>query len=200
LEEAKGEEERFSASQLVKPGEFYGFEVSGDFEMEGRPARVMVMISGRILELEFQMKRDFEVVIARLGELDLNYRDRKVALERAGFRRGFGQLYFSGSEETEDLERFFVEGDVLPPLALETPSPLLPSSRASLPDPVVVKVSAYVSRSGGLRNLVVEEGVDKTLDRMALETVQNSWSFLPAIAQNKIAEAQVKLNVVFRRR
>lgn len=198
-EEAKGDEDRFTASRLVKPGEFAGFEVKGDFRMEGKPQRVVFLVSGRITALEFVRKRDFEVLVARIGELDLAFPNRKLALERAGFRRGYGQMHFSGSQEAVDLEPYFADTSVLPPVALETPQPRLPSSEKNRADPVVVRISAGISRSGGLVNVEVVEGVDAALDRLALETVRNSWHFLPAISEAKVAESEVKLNVVFRR-
>jgi hypothetical protein len=189
----------YAVKELIRPGKFTGYQVVGKFDLGGPPERALFKVSGRILELEPLAPREFELAAARIGEVDLANPDRKSALERAGFFKGYGRLTMAGSEEAAAMEPWFEELPVFPPVALETPEPRLPSSESHLPDPVVVRVSAVVSRSGGLKNVQVAEGVGGKLDQIALQTVQNSWVFLPAISGTEVAEASVKLNVVFRR-
>lgn len=189
----------FAVKELVRPGRFTGFQVAGRFELDGPPARALFKVSGRILELEALPAREFELSAARINELDLANPDRKSALERAGFFRGYGKLSMAGAEDSAELDRWFEELQVFPPIAVASPQPRLPSSESHLPDPVVVRVSALVSRAGGLKNVQVAEGVGGKLDQIAVQTVQNSWQFLPAISGTEVAEASVKLNVIFRR-
>lgn len=189
----------YAVKELIRPGKFTGYQVVGKFDLGGPPERALFKVSGRILELEPLTAREFELAAARIGELDLANPDRKSALERAGFFKGYGRLTMAGSEAAAAVEPWFEELPVFPPVALETPEPRLPSSESHLPDPVVVRVSAVVSRSGGLKNVQVAEGLGGKLDQIALQTVQNSWVFLPAISGTEVAEASVKLNVVFRR-
>ncbi len=188
----------YAVKELIRPGKFTGYQVVGKFDLGGPPAKAFFKVSGRILELEPMGAREFELMAARIGELDLANPDRKSALERAGFFRGYGRLTLAGSEEAA-MDPWFEELPIFPPVALDTPQPRLPSSESHLPDPVVVRVSAVVSRSGGLKNVQVAEGLGGKLDQIALQTVQNSWVFLPAISGTEVAEASVKLNVVFRR-
>ena len=57
--------------------------------------------------------------------------------------------------------------------------------------------------SGGAQitefDLEVVESVNEELDQMALDTVRNSWRFLPAISKGEIVSSELTLNVRFRR-
>lgn len=199
LEDAEGQEKRFDVSDLISPGEFSGFVIAGDYRFRDPPVKPLVKIAGKIFELEALDSEEFEIVAARIGELDLKAENKTEAVRRAGFGRGFGRFFLVGSESASEFEPYFRDEEVVAPVPLQTPPPLLPSSESDLPDPVFVKIKAYVSRAGGLRNLEVVQGINKKLDQIALDTVQNSWLFLPAISGNEVAEAELTLNVVFRR-
>jgi len=189
----------YQARQLVSPGKYEGFQIMGRFDLNGPPEKVLFLVGGRILDLAPVNARDFEMIAERVGLIDLGNPDRVAAVERAGFFEGQGKMYFSGSEEAAPFENLFVQSEVLPPMALATPLPRLPSSEASLPDPVIVSVRAVVSRAGGLMNVEINEGVNPKLDSIAVQTVQNSWVFLPAISKNEVAQAELKLRVIFQR-
>jgi len=88
---------------------------------------------------------------------------------------------------------------VIAHVPLANPSPRLPTSEAARSDPVMVRVKAAVSRHGGLHNVQVVEGINDRLDQIAVETVRNSWVFLPAISNNEIVDSQVTLNILFKR-
>ena len=199
LEGTEGEQKQFDVSDLIEPGEFSGFVIAGDFDFESPPVTPMLKIAGKIFELEPLSSEQFEIVVARIGELNLKAGDKVEAIRRAGFGRGFGRFHLVGSDSAAELEPYFKDEDVVAPVPLETPLPRLPSSESDRPDPVFVKIKAYVSRVGGLRNLEVVQGINKKLDQIALDTVQNSWRFLPAISGNEVAEAELTLNVVFKR-
>jgi Gram-negative bacterial TonB protein C-terminal len=190
---------RFFASSLINPGKVYGVEVMGDMKLEGEVEGACLRIEGRILIFEHLNKRDFEVALARISNIDLDRRNRKTALKRAGFNRGFGRMVFEGTKDSVKYEEYFMEDPVFGPVAVVDPKPLLPSAFRSLPDPVVVRVAGFISRYGGLKKTSVLEGINPILDEQALETVRASWQFLPAVQSNEVAEAEVKLNVVFRR-
>lgn len=199
IEESDGLITKYKPTALVRPGEFAGLTVMGKFPEETVPAGALLKVGSRILDLEGMPARDFDTVAARVEKLDMSAQDMKRALERAGFHRGFGNLHFSGSAEAEPYQHLFVTLDVLGPVLLESPAPLLPFSKAALPDPVVVLISALITPSGQVRNVQVVEGVDPDLDRLAVDTVTDSWIFLPAISKSETAGAEIKLQVVFRR-
>ncbi len=190
---------RFLATSLIKPGKVYGVEIMGNLKLNGVVERAILKIEGRILFFEKLNKRDFEVALARISNIDLDRNNRKSALQRAGFTRGFGRMIFEGTDPAKEYSEFFMEDTVLGPVAIADPKPLLPSAFSHLPDPVVVRVIGFISRFGGLKDTSVIEGLDPVLDELALETVRGSWQFLPAIQGTEVAEAEVKLNVVFRR-
>lgn len=189
----------YETDYLIKPGDFVGYEIVGDFDFESELEAVYFKIAGRLLQLEPIEPRDFEFVVARIAEMNLEAEDMAAELQRSGFGRGFGTLIFAGSDDAAGLERFFSEEEIVPPIPLSTPLPRLPSSEKDLPDPVVVRVSAVITASGGLKDVEVSEGINDRLNRIAVETVQNSWVFLPAISGTKVAQAELKLNVLFRR-
>lgn len=189
----------YAVTELVRPGQYAGYMLTGNFELRRPLAQVLFRVGGRILELEPLSGQDFELAASRIGRLDLTQRDRKIALQGAGFHRGFGSMVFAGGDRAEDLARHFSDESVLPPVALATPPPRLPSSESHLADPVLVRLRVIVSRSGGLRDVQTLEGISEKLNEIAVETVRNSWIFLPAISGNALAEAEVTLNVVFRR-
>ena len=199
LEGVEGEPKQFDVSDLIKPGEFSGFVIAGDYDFRSPPVRPLLKIAGKIFELESLSGEEFEIVAARIGELNLKAENKTAAIRRAGFGRGFGRFHLVGSDSAAEFEPYFKDEDIVPPVPLETPPPRLPSSESTRPDPVFVKIKAYVSRAGGLRNLEVVQGINKKLDQIALDTVQNSWRFLPAISGNEVAEAELTLNVVFKR-
>jgi len=199
LDNPESSEMPYRVSELLKPDTITGYEIVGGFELKGAARTVLFRIGGRILELEPVRTREFDLIAARIGELDIQASEARVSLERAGFRRGLGRLIFAGTPEAAEYESYFPEAKIVPPVPLAAPQPRLPSSEAGLPDPVIIRVKAIVSRAGGLRNIEVLDGLSEKLNRIAVETVRNSWIFLPAIADSKISESEVVLRVVFRR-
>ncbi len=198
-EDATDPRERFLAGRLIPPGGMAGFTLRGRFGSPLPQETALMEISGRILKLEALSEDAFELAAARISEMNLTQQDRKLMIQLAGFQRGFGQMFFSGTEEAAPFEERIPRGEVLPPLLVSNPKPRLSSKWAHLPDPVVVQLRAQVSRSGAVFNVEVLEEVDPEIDEMAVQTVENSWVFLPAISRGSVAEAEVTLNVVFER-
>ncbi len=198
-EDISDTEERFFATSLIKPGKVYGVAVMGDLKLEGEVEGACLLIEGRILVFEKLNKRDFEVALARIGNIDLDRKNRKSSLQRAGFSRGFGRMFFEGTEASEQYKAYFVDDPVFGPVAIADPKPLLPSAFRDLVDPVVVRVTGFISKFGGLKDTAVLEGINPVLDELALETVRGSWQFLPAVQGTEVADSEVNLNVVFRR-
>lgn len=198
-EDAKDPRERFLAGSLIPPGGMVGFTLRGRFGSSFPPETALMEIGGRILKLEVLSEDAFEMAAARISEMNLTQQDRKLMIQLAGFQRGFGRMFFSGTEEAAPFEDRIPRGEVLPPLLVSNPKPRLSSKWAHLPDPVVVQLRAQVSRSGAVFNVQVQEGVDPEIDEMAVQTVENSWVFLPAISRGSVADAEVTLNVVFER-
>ncbi len=191
-------EARYRVSDLVKPRQYRGYDIVGDFRFQAPPREAYLRLGARIIRLDPLEKDDFEIEAAKVERIDLSA-DPKVALADAGYWRGLGELYFPESAEAEQLTSKFPGGGPLPPALLQSPPPRLPSKWTSLPDPVMVRLKAVVSPQGGLSKLEVLEGVNPEIDDLATETVRNSWLFLPAISNGEPAGAELTLNVVFDR-
>ena len=189
----------FQVSSLIKPGEYVGHTILGHYSFRSTPKRAFLKVGSRILEMDPVSSRDFELVASRIGELDLSRENGKQMVLEAGFYQGHGQLYPAGSKTALEMEPYFPDLELLAPILVIAPRPLLLSAFQDLLDPVVVRLSAVVSRSGGLRNVRVVEGINEKLNGQALDTVKNNWTFLPAISEGKVADTELTLQVVFRR-
>ena len=199
-EQAEDLLKRYRVSMLIKPGEFVGYELRGNYRSPVDFTHVYLDIGSRVLEMEGMPDDAFEIAAAQIGELNLDFADRATAIRNAGFVRGFGSLHDSESEKIAEIVSLFPDLAQIAPVLLTNPAPLLPSRFSSLPDPVLVRVRAFVSVAGQVGRLEVDEGINPELDKMAVETIRNSWSFLPAIADSETAPSELVLSVVFRRK
>lgn len=189
--------ERYKVSELIAPRQFKGLTVLGNFQAATPIERTYVKTGGRVLELEPLLPDDFDKTARLVSGIDLGIEDPKYALQRAGFNRGYGNIHFAGTPEAASFEKWFPEFDVLSPLPLETPSPKLPGKYSTLPEPVVVEISLVVGRGGGLYDLKVVKSPDAALGEIAMETVRNSWRFLPAVSKGQVVTTSVTLRVTF---
>ena len=191
--------QRFEVSQLLKPGQFAGFTILGDYRFRAPPRSAFLKVGTRIIELQPLSPGDFELVAQRIGELDLSLQARRQMLVAAGFREGQGVVHNVGMQRAQQLERYFPNTELMAPVMLSSPMPRLPTAFADLPDPVTVLVSGIVSRGGTVYDLKVVEGIDPELDRLAVDTIGNSWSLLPAISKGETTSVELTLKITFRR-
>ena len=199
IEEAEDPRERYKVSELIQPHVYVGYNILGNYRLGGSAEKVYFKVGSRILELEGVFEREFDFIASRVGALNLAIENGKQMVLQAGFREGHGVIHRIGSDEALPIEAEFPDLELIPPVLLLEPRPLLPSSRSHLPDPVMVQIKGMVMRSGGLSNPRVFQGIDPELDRRALATVENSWSFLPAISKGAVVDTELTLNVAFRR-
>ncbi len=191
--------ERYEVSELLAPKKFEGFTILGDFRMDAPAKTAYFKTGGRILELEALTAEDFEKAAELVAGIDLTTDDPKFALQRAGFTRGYGKIFFAGTPNADNLEKYFAQVDVLAPIPVYRPAPKLPTKFADLPDPVFVELKLLVSKSGGLYQFEVTKSPNPTVGELAMETVKNSWRFLPAISKGQVADASLTLRVTFQR-
>ncbi len=199
VEDADHPSERYKVTELVQPDRYVGYNIWGNYRFQAPPEKVFLKIGSRIAELEPVSKSNFNLLASKVGNLDLAMENGKQMVLLAGFRQGWGTMYGSGAAEVEQIESHFPDLEVVPPVFLGGAEPALPASFGHLPGPVLVELSARVSRSGAISNIEVVHGVAARLDQLARETVQNTWSFLPAISKGKVADTQVTINVLFRK-
>ncbi|HXK62424.1 MAG TPA: energy transducer TonB [Acidobacteriota bacterium] len=191
--------ERYRASELLPPRQFKGFTILGNLKTQGPVKSAYFKTGGRIVELEPLTEEDFEKAAEMIARIELTTDDPKFALQRAGFSRGYGKIYFAGSSEADALEQWFVQAEVLAPIPVYRPAPKLPPKFADLPEPVVVELKVSISKSGGLYQIQASKSPDPALSEIAIQTVQNSWRFLPAISKGQVADSTATLRVQFDR-
>ncbi|MFQ5738447.1 MAG: energy transducer TonB [Acidobacteriota bacterium] len=197
-EEPGASGEIYRATDLLDPKQYRGYDILGNFKLETPPREVYLRLGSRLVELEPISGEDFDLVAIKIGEIDLDSDSPKAALVDAGFWRGYGKLYEPGSEKAKEMQRRLPDLDPIPPVLLSNPAPRLPTKWVQLPAPVVVKVGARVTALGGVLDLKVIDGVNSEVDDLALQTVQNSWKFLPAISRGKTVDVELVVNVVFK--
>ena len=190
--------EVYQVSGLIKPHSFLGYNIAGRYHFATPPETCYLKLGGRILELEPLNEEQFDQLASMVTELDLKAANTAAMVRDVGFTRGYGILH-RASDIDARLRGYFPDSDVIPTVLAEGSEPQLPSDAAHLEDPVVVVVSVMISPWGGVYDLEVVEGVDEKLDQMALDTVRNSWRFLPAISKGEIVTSELTLNVRFRR-
>ena len=189
----------YKATDLIKPGEYRGYDILGKFRFQAPPREVFLRLGSRIIELEAVSAEDFEVIAAKVANLDLTQSNSKLAILDAGFWQGHGKLHNPGSDEAEAIRVHLPDSDPTPPVLIANPAPRSGEAFAGLPDPVVVRLSVRVTALGGVVNPEVIGGINPQLDQQALEVVRNSWEFLPAISKGKPVGAELVLQVVFER-
>ena len=186
-------------SQLIKPGQFVGFKILGNYRFKTPPRAAFLKVGSRIIELQTLSPGEFELVAQRIDDLDLSLQARRRMLIESGFREGQGLIHNSGTSRAEKLEKFFPSTELIAPVILSSPMPKLPAEFSDLSDPVTLLVSAMVSQSGDVHNLKVEEGINPKLDQLAIDVISNSWAFLPTISEGKIASVELTLKIIFQR-
>ena len=199
VDESDDPTERFEVSRLLGPNQFQGLSILGDYRFKSKPQVVFFQVGSLIIELQPLSAEEFEFAAAQIGELDLSLADKKRVLMAAGFRQGLGEIHRVGTPGARMLEGKFPSTDLLPPLLLASPMPLLPLSFANITGSITVLVGAMVNPAGFVHDLKIEQGINPKLNEMALDVINNSWSFLPAISKGKIATAELTLEVTFRR-
>ena len=199
VEEPSDPDQRFKVTDPIAPGDFRGYDILGDYRFRSPPEKAYFRVGSAILQLEPLTQVDFERIAAGIAEVDLSDAGGARRVRAAGFDRGYGVLYRAGTEQAAAWEEYFPDLEGLQPILVATPLPRLPPSSAHLPDPVVVSVSAIITRAGGVRDVSVVEGINRIVDQSAVDAIRNRWRFLPAISKGEVAESELTLKVFFRR-
>jgi len=189
---------RYQVNDLVKPTEFRGFDILGNFRWKSRPSQAILQLGSRLVELEPLDSAEFDVFATKVAQLDLS-QESGIAVLEAGFWQGQGFLHQANTEKALAIESRYPVRDPSPPVALATPQARLPDKFSQLTDPVVVQVRVQITSRGGVQNPTVARSVDPELDQLAIQVVLNSWQFLPAVAKGKPVGSETVLNVQFLR-
>ncbi len=199
LEDPPNVNEVYTVIRMVKPRTYAGLTILGNFDFQAPPSEAYLRLGGRFVQLEALTGEEFEVVASRVGDLELTAQNTALMIQFAGFRSGHGELFWTSDEKVAELVSLFPKLDLLPPVLISQQRPGLPDEFEKLPDPVIVQLTASVGRSGSLYQVKVKKGLNRKLDQIAVEFVQNTWRMLPAIAKGEVVDADTTLNVVFER-
>jgi TonB family protein len=194
--DTRGEVFRYSASTLIRGKTFAGLTVIGAFRELDQIEELSIRIGSKRFYLEPMDKIHFEQLAAKIGEVDLEAASARAALQAANIPE-IGQVKSAdGSSEWErDWEGQLLPDGTNPPRVLSKPD-IVPTEEAKRKNiSGRIKLSATISKDGGLVDVKVVKGLGHGLDERAVEAVKNSWVFLPATKNGEVLETQIAFDV-----
>lgn len=194
----RGQTYKYSASTLIKSKSFTGLTVLGAFRELDGIAEASIRIGARRYYMQPLGRAEFEILAAKIGELELESEDPRAALEQANLQPlGSVRTTDGTSEWDRDWQNLIREDGVNLPKIIERP-PIAPTEEAIRTKTYGrVKLSALINRNGGLQDVRVEKGLGRGLDERAVEAVKNSWVFLPATKNGEVLEGRIEFYVDF---
>jgi len=195
--DARGELQRYSAAFLLKGHIFAGLTIVGAFHEQDQIEEISVRIGAKRFYLQPLEKTAFEQLAAKIRDLDLQNSNTSAALEQANISEiGSARSTDGTSEWDHDWQGLINPDGSNPPKILERPE-ISPTSEA-IKDHIYgkVKLSALISRNGGIQDLKVIKGLGHGLDQRAIEGAKN-WLFLPATKNGEVLDATIYLEVDF---
>jgi hypothetical protein len=194
----RGETFRYSASMLLKGHSFTGLTVLGAFHEQDAVEELSVRIGAKRYYLVPLERVEFEQLAARIGELDLENASPRAALQDADLdERGSVKTTDGTSDWDKDWQGLLQPDGLNLPKIVARP-PVQPTEEARKSHTYgKVKLSALITKNGGIEDLRVERGLGRGLDERAMESVRNSWVFLPATKNGEVLEGRVAFEVDF---
>jgi TonB family protein len=194
----RGETFKYSASILLKGHSFTGLTVLGAFHEQDAVDELSVRIGAKRYYLVPLEKVEFEQLAARIGELDLENASPRAALQDADLNEMGSVKTTDGTSDWDKDWQGLLQPDGLNFPKIVARPPVQPTEEARKSRTYgKVKLSALITRNGGIEDLRVERGLGRGLDERAMESVRNSWVFLPATKNGEVLEGRVAFEVVF---
>jgi TonB family protein len=193
-----GEEQRYSASILLKGHTFAGLNIAGAFHEQEQINELSIRIGSRRFYLQPLDKAVFDQLAKKIGSLDLENTDSVSMLEAANISELGNSKVTDGSPEWDlDWQGLITEGNVNPPKILKHPniSPTVEAVKTHTYGKV--KLSGIINKNGNIQDLKVLRGLGRGLDERAIEGVKNSWVFLPATKNGEVVDTQIPIEVEF---
>jgi TonB family protein len=196
--DSRGELMKYTASVLIKGRSFTGLTVLGAFLEMDSVEELSVRIGAKRYYLQPLDKLQFEQLAAKIGELDLSSSNARYSLQEANIAEiGSVKSTDGTSEWDRDWQGLIRPDGINLPKIIEKP-PITPTEEAVKRKTYGrVRLSALITRNGGIQNLKVEKGLGRGLDERAVEAVKNSWVFLPATKNGEVIEGAVFFDVDF---
>jgi TonB family protein len=194
----RGEMQKYSASHLLKGHSFAGFSIIGAFHELDQIEEISVRIGARRYYLQPVESSQFEQLAVKIGNLDLENPSAAAALEEANISEmGTVKSTDGTSEWDRDWQGLLTPDGVNPPKIIERPEIPLTNEARKSHTYGKVKLSGIINKSGGIQDLRVVKGLERSLDKRAMEGVANSWIFLPATKNGEVLETSISIEVEF---
>ena len=194
----RGETYRYSASVLLKGHSFTGLTIVGAFHELDEIEELSLRIGAKRFYLQPLDEVQFEMLAAKIGELDLENPDSRAALKDANIQDlGSAKTTDGTSEWDNDWQNLINPDGINVPKVIEHPRIPAPEDAKYSNINGKIRLSAFINRSGGIQDLKIVKGIDKDLDERALRAVQNSWTFLPATKNGEVLETTIFFEVEF---
>jgi TonB family protein len=194
----RGETFKYSASILLRGHSFTGLTILGAFHEQDQIEELSVRIGAKRYYLGPLEKVEFEQLAAGIGELDLENPSPRAALQDADLNELGSVKATDGTSDWDKDWQGLLQPDGLNLPRIVARPPVQPTDEARKSHTYgKVKLSALITKSGGLEDLRVEKGLGRGLDERAMEAVRNSWVFLPATKNGEVLEGRVSFEVDF---
>jgi TonB family protein len=195
---ARGEPQKYAASYLMKGRSFAGLSIVGAFREKDQIEEISVRIGAKRFYLQPLESTAFEQLAAKVSNLDLESPNIAASLVDANIPElGTVKSTDGTSEWDKDWQGLLSPDGVNPPKIIERPEiPITDEARKSRVYGKV-KISGIINKSGGIQDLKIVKGLERSLDKRALEGVKNSWVFLPATKNGEVTDAAFTLDVEF---
>jgi len=194
--DTRGEMQRYSASILLRGHSFAGLNVVGLFKEQDQIEELSVRIGSRRFYMEPLEKIQFEQLARKIETLDLDSTGVAEMFHDANIRETGSIETTDGTAEWDrDWEGLVTSDGVNPPKAIESPDILLPENAKTPEDKRKVRISCLITKNGGIQNLKVVKSRDRNLEQRVLDSVANSWVFLPATKNGEIYETVIEFEV-----
>lgn len=194
----KGEVQKYTASLMLKGNSFTGLNIVGAFRELEEIEELSIRIGAKRFFLKPMEKMAFEQLAAKIGDLDLKNPKASAALEEANIPEIGRVTNTDGTSDWDhDWQGLVTPEGVNPPKIIERP-PIAPTSESRKARVHgKVKLSALITKSGGIQDLRVVRGLGHGLDQRALEGVRNGWVFLPATRNGEVMDVAIAFEVEF---
>jgi TonB family protein len=194
----RGEEQRYTASILLKGHSFTGLNIVGAFQEQEQIEELSIRIGAKRFYMQPIDKTAFDQLAKKIGTLDLEDTDSATMLEAANIPEIGSLKKTDGTSEWDrDWQGLITEDGVNPPKILNRPN-IAPTVEAMKTHTFgKVKLTVNINKNGGIQDLNVIRGLGKGMDERAIEGVKNSWVFLPATKNGDVVETRITIEIEF---
>jgi len=188
----------YTAVRLIPARSFMGSDLLGAFHFQNNILKVYVSQGGRYFELASLMEADFESLLSRLSQLDLETHNVGKMFEKHTIP-DLG--LFIPFKETEGISKLFEEcltpEGINPPRTLLRPLPRLTKEARKAGFKALVEITAGLNQTGAVTNITFESPPPYGMAKRIKETIRNSWHFLPATYNGEIVSTEIKFTISY---